>query len=143
METNKENGLDIGTIDLEETETGEHDDMMTIEERYLALSEEDQQEADEFYEYISYNRTFYLAFLLLTGLVGGHRYYLGDYKYAVGMTLTLGGLGVWFLIDVYFSYKRLEKKNNYIRHAGIQKIEKRNKEQAEREALEMELMQEA
>lgn len=35
----------------------------------------------------------------LTGLLGGHRYYLGKLKSGALMTLTLGGLGVWWLID--------------------------------------------
>lgn len=46
-----------------------------------------------------------------TGLIGGHRYYLGDIGYAIGMTLTLGGLGIWTLIDVFNIGKRLETKN--------------------------------
>ena len=36
---------------------------------------------------------------LLTGLIGGHRYYLGRYKTGILMTLTLGGLGMWWLVD--------------------------------------------
>lgn len=41
--------------------------------------------------------------LLLCALVGGigvHRYYLGDIWQGVVQTLTLGGLGVWSLIDL-------------------------------------------
>ena len=35
---------------------------------------------------------------LLTGYVGGHRYYLGKSKAGL-MTVTLGGLGLWWLSD--------------------------------------------
>lgn len=38
---------------------------------------------------------------LLTGLVGGHRYYLGRPKTAVLQTLTLGGVGLWWLTDLF------------------------------------------
>lgn len=41
--------------------------------------------------------------LILCALVGGigvHRYYLGDIWQGVVQTLTLGGLGVWSLIDL-------------------------------------------
>lgn len=48
---------------------------------------------------------------LFTGGIGGHRYYLGDIGRAVAMTLTLGGLGIWTLIDAFFISRRLEQKN--------------------------------
>ena len=47
---------------------------------------------------------------LFTGGIGGHRYYLGDIGYAIAMTLTLGGLGFWALIDVFFISGRVDKK---------------------------------
>ncbi len=40
------------------------------------------------------------VFWLVLGLVGGHRYYLGRVPTAMLQTLTLGGLGVWWLIDL-------------------------------------------
>ncbi len=45
-----------------------------------------------------------VAWLLwfFTGGLGGHRYYFGHTGYAIGMTLTLGGLGIWALIDAFF-----------------------------------------
>jgi hypothetical protein len=36
------------------------------------------------------------------GGIGGHRYYLGNIVRAIFMTLTLGGLGFWALIDAFF-----------------------------------------
>lgn len=41
----------------------------------------------------------YLLWLLL-GLVGGHRYYLGRTKTALLQTLTVGGPGMWWLLDL-------------------------------------------
>jgi TM2 domain-containing membrane protein YozV len=35
------------------------------------------------------------------GLVGAHRYYLGKTGTAIAQTLTLGGLGVWWLLDFF------------------------------------------
>lgn len=49
---------------------------------------------------------------LFTGGIGGHRYYLGDIGYAVLMTITLGGFGLWALIDLFLIGSRLEKKTN-------------------------------
>ena len=46
----------------------------------------------------------------LTGLIGGHRYYMRDYWQAAIMTLTLGFYGIWTLIDLFFIGKRFEKK---------------------------------
>jgi TM2 domain-containing membrane protein YozV len=57
-----------------------------------------------------------------TGGIGGHRYYLGDIGMGIAMTLTLGGLGVWSLIDVFLIGKRLEKKTNELEFKLIQKV---------------------
>jgi TM2 domain-containing membrane protein YozV len=51
----------------------------------------------------------YLMWLFLGG-IGGHRYYLVDIGMGIAMTLTLGGLGFWAFIDVFFIGKRLEEK---------------------------------
>jgi TM2 domain-containing membrane protein YozV len=37
---------------------------------------------------------------LFFGTLGAHRFYLGRVKSGVLMILTLGGLGVWYLIDL-------------------------------------------
>lgn len=52
---------------------------------------------------------------LFTGGIGGHRYYLGDTGMGVAMTLTLGGIGLWALIDGLFINRRLRVKNREIR----------------------------
>ena len=43
------------------------------------------------------------------GGVGGHRYYLGNVGRGIAMTLTLGGLGIWALIDGFFIPGALRK----------------------------------
>lgn len=42
----------------------------------------------------------WLLWLFLGG-IGGHRYYLGNIGRGIAMTLTLGGLGIWALIDAF------------------------------------------
>lgn len=53
-----------------------------------------------------------ISFLLwfFFGAIGGHRYYMGDTIYAIFMTLTLGGLGFWALIDLFFISGRIDRK---------------------------------
>jgi TM2 domain-containing membrane protein YozV len=41
-----------------------------------------------------------LLFCILLGFLGVHRFYVGKIGTGVLMALTLGGLGVWNLIDV-------------------------------------------
>jgi len=65
--------------------------------------------------------TMYLLWLFFGGL-GGHRYYLGDVGYAIGMTLTLGGLGFWTLIDVFLIGKRLEEKTQQLEREIIENV---------------------
>lgn len=56
------------------------------------------------------------AFVLwwFTGAFGGHRFYMGDTGYALGLLFTLGGLGFWALIDVFMISNRIEEKNDEI-----------------------------
>ncbi len=46
---------------------------------------------------------------LFVGVFGGHRYYLGNVGQGIAMTLTLGGLGIWKLIDAFFIPGALRK----------------------------------
>src|SRR5699024_7244810 len=55
------------------------------------------------------------AFWLFLGVVGGHRFYAGDTGYALWLLFTLGGLGVWALIDVAFIGRRLREINTQMR----------------------------
>jgi len=68
------------------------------------------------------NKGIMYALWFFFGGVGGHRYYLGDIGYAIGMTLTFGGLGIWTLIDVFLIGKRLEAKNEELEDQIIQDV---------------------
>lgn len=59
---------------------------------------------------------------LFTGGIGGHRYYMGDIGYAVLMTLTLGGLGLWTLIDAFLINSAIDKKNEEIERDVMVKL---------------------
>jgi hypothetical protein len=43
-----------------------------------------------------------LLLCLLVGWLGVHRFYVGKTKTGILMLLTMGGLGIWQLIDVIF-----------------------------------------
>ena len=47
----------------------------------------------------------------VSGLFGGHRFYLGDTARSVAMLFTLGGLGLWFLADGFFVARRVRAVN--------------------------------
>ena len=52
----------------------------------------------------------WLLWLFLSPL-GAHRYYLGHTLYAIFMTVTLGGFGIWAIIDAFFITQALQKVN--------------------------------
>ncbi|MDG0860369.1 TM2 domain-containing protein [Staphylococcus equorum] len=52
------------------------------------------------------------ALWFFLGGIGTHRYYMGDIGYALGMTFTLGGLGLWTLIDAFFIAGRIDELNS-------------------------------
>jgi hypothetical protein len=54
---------------------------------------------------------------VLTGIFGGHRFYLGDTGRSVAMLFTLGGLGVWTLLDGFFVARRVRAVNRSRRAA--------------------------
>ena len=68
------------------------------------------------------NKILMYVLWLFTGGIGGHRYYLGDIGYAIGMTITLGGFGFWALIDVFLIGKRLEVKTAELEKEAIAKV---------------------
>ena len=47
-----------------------------------------------------YSRAIALILTLLLGFVGAHRFYVGRTATALAMLFTLGGLGIWWLIDI-------------------------------------------
>ncbi|MBP1971377.1 hypothetical protein J2Z83_003516 [Virgibacillus natechei] len=68
------------------------------------------------------NKAIMYVLWFFTGGIGGHRYYLGDIGYAIGMTLTLGGFGLWTLIDLFIIGKRLETKTALLEREVIEKV---------------------
>ena len=63
----------------------------------------------------------YVIWFFLGG-IGGHRYYAGDIGLGIAMTLTLGGLGIWSLIDVFFIGGAIERKNAQMEMEAIQQV---------------------
>ena len=55
-------------------------------------------------------RTVYLLWCL-TGIIGGHRFYLGDTGRSIAMLFTLGGLGLWTLADLFLIGGRVRTVN--------------------------------
>lgn len=70
-----------------------------------------------------------VAFVLwwFFGIIGGHRYYLGDIGYALGMTFTLGGIGFWTLIDAFLISGRVDEKNDELERDVIANLSIGNK----------------
>ncbi|MDY7084715.1 MAG: TM2 domain-containing protein [Actinomycetota bacterium] len=71
---------------------------------------------DEFTSVSKDPRTAYILWAVL-GIIGGHRFYLGDTGRSIAMLFTLGGLGVWTLIDVLFVGRRVRAVNRQRRTA--------------------------
>ena len=64
-------------------------------------------------EYDNQKKTPGIAYALwfFLGVVGAHRFYAGDTGYGLGLLFTLGGFGVWALIDVAFIGRRIREIN--------------------------------
>lgn len=64
-------------------------------------------------EYASVRKDARVAWLLwaVTGMFGGHRFYLGDTGRSIAMLFTLGGLGVWTLLDALAVGRRVRTVN--------------------------------
>jgi TM2 domain-containing membrane protein YozV len=70
-------------------------------------------------EYDDVKKTPAVAYALwcVVGILGGHRFYLGDTGRSIAMLFTLGGLGVWTLVDVFFIAPRVRAVNRARRAA--------------------------
>lgn len=86
---------------------------LTAEQLQMVESELERRKKDKLVMYLLW---------FFTGGIGGHRYYLGDIGYAIAMTLTFGGLGLWYLIDVFLIGKRLEVKTAQLEREIIEKV---------------------
>lgn len=53
----------------------------------------------------------------VVGIIGGHRFYLGDTGRSVAMLFTLGGLGLWTLADLFLVGRRVRAVNRARRAA--------------------------
>lgn len=53
-----------------------------------------------------------LVLSIIIGGMGIDRFYIGDIGLGVGKLLTLGGLGIWWLVDI-FCIKNATKKKNF------------------------------
>ncbi|WP_328459610.1 TM2 domain-containing protein [Actinoplanes sp. NBC_00393] len=64
-------------------------------------------------EYASVRKDARVAYAMwcFVGLIGGHRFYLGDTGRSIAMLFTLGGCGLWTLLDVFFVGRRVRAVN--------------------------------
>ena len=74
-----------------------------LRDRVITQEEFDSQKEKLLDSSTKPNSTDWLALFLLTffvGVLGVHRFYVGKIGTGVLMLITLGGLGVWFLVDL-------------------------------------------
>ena len=74
-----------------------------LRDRVITLEEFDSQKEKLLDSSTKTNSIDWLALFLLTffvGVLGIHRFYVGKIGTGVLMLITLGGLGVWFLVDL-------------------------------------------
>ena len=70
-----------------------------------------QMQAQSAYDDVKKSAGVAYAFWFFLGGIGGHRFYLGYKGVGIAMLLTLGGLGVWALIDVFLIGSRVRRVN--------------------------------
>lgn len=83
--------------------------LVSISEKLKTLDEENYQ-AFMLLEYK--DPTVSLILSILTGCLGVDRFYIGDIGLGIGKLLTAGGLGVWWLVDL-FCIQNATKRANY------------------------------
>jgi len=73
--------------------------------------------AEAEYEAVKKDPRVAYALWFVVGIFGGHRFYLGDTGRSVAMLFTLGGLGLWTLLDLFFVGRRVRTVNRRRRAA--------------------------
>lgn len=68
------------------------------------------------------SKTTAYIFWFFLGILGGHRYYVGDPGKGIAMTLTCGGFLFWAFFDVFLIGKRVEEINENIELELIQRV---------------------
>ncbi|TPF18049.1 TM2 domain-containing protein [Priestia megaterium] len=64
---------------------------------------------------------FWIWFFL--GGLGGHRFYMGNTGYAVAMLFfNWMTLGIWALVDIFVSWKKVDEINDRIEEEAIVKV---------------------
>ena len=74
-----------------------------LRDRVITQEEFDSQKEELLDSSTKTNSIDWLALFLLTffvGVLGVHRFYVGKIGTGVLMLITLGGLGIWFLVDL-------------------------------------------
>ncbi|GLY07112.1 MULTISPECIES: TM2 domain-containing protein [Actinoplanes] len=75
------------------------------------------QRAEFEYESVKKDPRVAYALWCVLGLIGGHRFYLGDTARSIAMLFTFGGLGVWTVVDLFFVGRRVHAVNQRRRAA--------------------------
>lgn len=94
---------------------------MSILQKQDLSSEDLQLLSSEMTKKSKSSGTTWLLWVFLGGL-GGHRFYLGKTGSAVAMLLTLGGFGIWTLIDLFLINGMVKNTNEKIESEIISEI---------------------
>ena len=73
------------------------------------------QRADHQYQNESKSTGIAFALWFFLGILGGHRYYMGHPGVGIGMLLTIGGLGIWTLVDGFLLPRNIIRINEATR----------------------------
>ncbi len=76
------------------------------------------------------NKTTMVLLWLFTGVLGGHRFYMGNTGYAIAMLLlSWATFGVWVIVDIFIPLKTLDKINEQIEAEAIMTVRNLAKQQ--------------
>lgn len=84
-----------------------------------------RQEADDRQKSVA---AVWLLWLFLGG-VGGHRFYLGRIGTGIAMLLTLGGIGIWWIVDAFLIPGMLKANRRQVEKQVLEEIAAMRKEQ--------------